>query len=197
MPARKRQRDIEYQVETIVKHKGRKCNLQTMKFLVKWTGFSETTWEPFDGLKEVGIFQDYLRNHTSLSYLVSKLPVTSYEEVNNILVKRFFDSFDHGREDKKQIINTYQHYKHARNMIDSWIQYIGKELVLDAIYLKMCPNATTEYAIYVGFRMDEDVKYLRMLASTAERILLDYGKSPFLQNKIQNKESIEIFRQYV
>jgi hypothetical protein len=171
--------EIEYPVEAILKHKGRKCNLQTMKFLVKWAGFGtkENTWEPFDGLKEVGIFHEYLKSRETLYSLLSKCPKNRFEEVNTILVKRFFDSFDQAREDKKQLINTHKHYLIARGVIEDWIKRIGKTQVLDAIYMKMCATATTEYAIYVGFRLNDDIKYLRMLASTAERILLDYGKS--------------------
>jgi len=172
---------VEYPVEAILSHKGRKCNIQTMKFLVKWAGYGskENTWEPFDGLKEVGTFQDYLKGCVSLSSLIPQLPMLTdlrETEVNSLLVKRFFDSFDQDREDKKQLINTYQHYKSAKTMIEGWIKHIGKKTVLNAIYLKLCPTAKTEYVIYVGFRTDNhEVKYLRMLGSTAERILIDYG----------------------
>ena len=160
----KRQREekeTEYLVEAILQHKGRKH----IQFLVKWEGFAtkENTWEPLQGLKDVDLLHDYLKKY-SLSHLLNK-----YEEVDHRTVKQFFETFDKGRK-TKQYINTFQHYKVARGIIDKWIDRMGKEQVLRAIRAKFCTFATAEYAIYVGFSFESEVSYLRMLASTAERI---------------------------
>ena len=126
------------------------------------------------GVKDVDLLHDYLKKH-AMSHLLNK-----FEEVDQMIVKQFFDTFDKGRK-TKQYINSFQHYTIARGIIDKWIDQMGKEQVLRAIRAKFCTFSTAEYAIYIGFSFESEVSYLRMLASTAEQICQDI-KNDIKQN---------------
>ena len=52
----------EYLVESIEKHNGSWKNIKNMRFLVKWVGFEERTWEPYSNLKNNEQLRDYVIN---------------------------------------------------------------------------------------------------------------------------------------
>jgi hypothetical protein len=62
----------EYVVEQILSHKptGKKT-LPPSKYLfeVKWQDFTETTWEPYSGLKGLEPLKNYAKNHPELLFI--------------------------------------------------------------------------------------------------------------------------------
>jgi len=68
----------EYVVERIIEHrpKGEKRTkpLSNYYFLVKWEGFSEATWEPYSGIKNLEPLDIYSQEHPDL-----KIPISSSE----------------------------------------------------------------------------------------------------------------------
>ena len=52
-----------FDVQEILKHKGKITNKANMKFFVKWVGFKDPTWEPWKHLKKNIIFHEYLKQH--------------------------------------------------------------------------------------------------------------------------------------
>ena len=64
-----------FDVEAILKHRG-KINRSSMEFLVKWTGYNETTWEPYKNVRDNIILHNYLKaNKKLLSLLPQKFKV--------------------------------------------------------------------------------------------------------------------------
>ena len=58
------QRDLQmFEVEAINDHKGNPNYKTRMTFLVKWAGYDQQTWEPWDNLKTNAILHQYLKDH--------------------------------------------------------------------------------------------------------------------------------------
>ena len=57
--------DDEYTVEAILQHQGNTQRKTSMRFLVKWLGYSDddNTWEPYQNLKDNSILHQYLDDH--------------------------------------------------------------------------------------------------------------------------------------
>jgi hypothetical protein len=60
-----------YLVEAIQKHLGTPAKRTQMTFFVKWQGYDELSWEPWDSLKNNIILHNYLREH-KLERLIPK-----------------------------------------------------------------------------------------------------------------------------
>jgi hypothetical protein len=52
----------EFVVEKIISHVGDIRHKSTLRFKVQWAGYDEPTLEPFENLKDVGVFHDYLKH---------------------------------------------------------------------------------------------------------------------------------------
>jgi hypothetical protein len=65
----------EYVVESILSHKPTgKRNLPASKYLfeVKWQDFTETTWEPYSGIKGLEPLKRYAETHPELNFLLQQ-----------------------------------------------------------------------------------------------------------------------------
>ena len=56
--------DATYFVDKIVNHRGAggKSKYRTWEYEVKWSGYDETTWEPYKQIKKLDRLQEYLIN---------------------------------------------------------------------------------------------------------------------------------------
>ncbi len=59
------QNEQEFVVQEILAHRGNHQRRSTMEFLVRWTGYDETSnsWEPYKALMHVDRLHEYLREH--------------------------------------------------------------------------------------------------------------------------------------
>ena len=59
------QNEQEFVVDGILAHRGNHHRRSTMKFLVRWAGYDESSnsWEPYKALMHVDKLHDYLREH--------------------------------------------------------------------------------------------------------------------------------------
>jgi hypothetical protein len=62
----------EYDVEEILQHQGTARDRYNLKFLVRWAGFEEPTWEPYSQLREVAALHDYLTSHRMRALIPSR-----------------------------------------------------------------------------------------------------------------------------
>ena len=55
----------EFEVEQILDHRGSVRERRNLRFLVKWANYPEedSTWEPYEALREVAALHDYLTTH--------------------------------------------------------------------------------------------------------------------------------------
>jgi hypothetical protein len=55
----------EFEVERILDHRGTVRERRNLRFLVKWANYpdDESTWEPYEALREVAALHDYLTTH--------------------------------------------------------------------------------------------------------------------------------------
>ena len=60
-----------YLVEAITEHKGARSRPAQMTFLVKWIGFPEPTWQPWEDVRDNIVLHNYLRNN-NLTSLIPK-----------------------------------------------------------------------------------------------------------------------------
>ena len=65
------QNEQEFIVEEIIAHRGDHHRRSTMEFLVRWTGYDESSnsWEPYKALMHVDKLHDYLREHRMRSLI--------------------------------------------------------------------------------------------------------------------------------
>ena len=65
------QNEQEFLVNEIIAHQGDHHRRSTMEFLVRWTGYEESSnsWEPYKVLMHVGKLHDYLREHRMCSLI--------------------------------------------------------------------------------------------------------------------------------
>ncbi len=56
----------------IIKHKGKRKYKSTLRFFVKWIGYSEPTWESWKNLRHNVHLHNYLRASPTLKSLVPK-----------------------------------------------------------------------------------------------------------------------------
>jgi hypothetical protein len=59
-------------VESIQHHKGTQFKKEQMTFRVKWEGYNEETWEPWDNLKDNVILHNYLRSIKLMALIPKK-----------------------------------------------------------------------------------------------------------------------------
>ena len=61
-----------YDIESILKHKGKPTKRSSLQFLVKWVGYdnSHNTWEPWSNVRDNIILHQYLRDNKQLKSLV-------------------------------------------------------------------------------------------------------------------------------
>ncbi len=52
-----------FDVERIIEHTGHKGRKSSMRFHVKWVGYDDQTWEPWDNLKSNAVLHEYLRQN--------------------------------------------------------------------------------------------------------------------------------------
>jgi hypothetical protein len=65
------QNEQEFLVDEIIAHRGDHHRRYTMEFLVRWTGYEESSnsWEPYKALMHAGKLHNYLREHRMRSLI--------------------------------------------------------------------------------------------------------------------------------
>ena len=63
------QEDDGYIVDEILQHRHLRGNKGPYEYLVRWTGYQDTSWEPLKMIQRVGKFHEYARKHRLIRFI--------------------------------------------------------------------------------------------------------------------------------
>ena len=67
------QEDDGYIVDEILQHRHLRGNKGPYEYLVRWTGYQDTSWEPLKMIQRVGKFHEYARKHRLIRFIPKAL----------------------------------------------------------------------------------------------------------------------------